>query len=508
VRYILFFLLVVASLNAKYFNTNILISKGVDPQVLNLSVTIFKQDVYFEIDVKDDKHIDNTLSSQNFRVLYNPYKKYGIDIGVEIPKKDINKYNTSDIKYELDFIMGLQSYLQSEKLYDEKTIKDMGKVDGFDVVEFEFNKDDIPRELSIYKHLKGRVYIKEGVLKKIILRNTDSFEYKGVEIKHYKKILNFSQPKDGYGYLIKSMSIKIDGQKDSKRYDSNVFGVFSNYKDKNENAIELIDGYEKNVVKNQEYEKINVNLERILPFFGQDVRRMGYDLPKPFGVSLVNMYQQTRFYMQKIEVDGHENISKVFKDTSKYENSTYASLIKADVWLLPFLDLSVLVGGTSTSTDVTLDFCLLPNKGCPSGGYPIDFSINTTSVLYGVGATLGGGVGDFFGSVDFQYILSYTASNDVKTQISIITPVFGYYFHSIGLRVYGGGMYEDLKEDVDFKARLENGKDITGTIYLKAQKWAGTLGCQYAFTRHWEANILGAYGEDFQNMSLVLTYRW
>jgi len=507
-KYIVYFILLVATLKAQYFNTNPFIQRGIDPKILNLSVTIFKQNISFEIDVMDNKYIDGNLTKQEFRVLYNPYKKYGIDIGVEIPKEDMKKYDKSDIKEELDFVMGLQSYLQSKKLYNQKSIKELGVEDGNEIIEFEFDEDKIPRELKFFKYLKGKVYIKNNQLKKVIVTNNESFKYKGINVKKYRKVLFFTKPMQGSGYLINSMSIEIEGSKDDKSYKSEIFGNFTKYKDKLGKSVALVGGYDLHNMRYREYEKIDVNLDRTLPFFGQEVRKMGYDLPKPFGVSLVTMYQETRFYMDGVSVEG-KDVSRFFRDDSKYENSTYATLVRADMWVLPFLNLSLLAGGTSTSTEVNLDLCLMPSLNCPRGGLVVPGHVNTNSVLYGAGATLGGGIGNFFASVDFQYMISYTDTADVETQINIITPIFGYYFQSVGLRAYGGAMYEDLKEEMDFKGTNPcDGSDISGSIKLKAEKWAGALGAQYAFTRHWEGNVLGAYGKDFQNISLVVTYRW
>ena len=69
-------------------------------------------------------------------------------------------------------------------------------------------------------------------------------------------------------------------------------------------------------------------------------------------------------------------------------------------------------------------------------------------------------------------------------------------------------MYQDLKEKMDFAVKSDTGQTISGSIKLRADKWAGSLGTQYAFTRHWEGNLMGVYGKDFQNISLVIGYRW
>jgi hypothetical protein len=397
--------------------------------------------------------------------------------------------------------MGLQSYLQSDKLYKEKSIKQIDSKNGYEIFKFEFDENKIPRELKFYKYLNGKIFIKNSTLVKIEITNKQDFKYNDYDIKSYKKTIYFSKPLIENGYLIRNIDIKIDAIKDSKKYTLSLNADFFNYKNINNNLIKIKKQHNPDFNEN-EFESINVNLDRTLPVFGQEIRKMGYDLPKPFGVSLVTMYQETRFYMDGISVEGTD-LSNLFTKESKYENSTYANIIRTDIWVLPFLNFSVLLGGTSTSTEVTIDLNI-PGLIIPktSVGH-----VDTTSFLYGAGATLGGGIGNFFTSVDFQYLYSKTDTAGVETQITVITPIFGYYFQDLGLRTYGGAMYEDLKEELSFSVPVKS-KTINGKIKLKAEKWSAALGAQYAFTRHWEANLLGAYGKDFQNVSLVITYRW
>jgi len=512
IRYLLTLLLLLSFANAKYYNTNPLIERGIDPQILNLAVTIYKQDVAYQLNVTHRQTTGVEQKVEKFKLLYDPFKKYGIDIRIEVAKDDVKRYNKSDIKKVLDEMMGMQSYLQSEKLYKQESIEYLGQENGIDVIRFSFDLENIPRELKYFHALQGKVYIKNRVLQKIEVTNFKSFKFQGIDVEHYKQRLLFSQLIGASGYLLKSTSLSISGKRDALPYSSFFEGDFSSYWSEKKSAITLKDKNYKVEDKRIAYETINVNLDRMFPIYGQEVRKMGYDLPKPFGVSFINMYQQTRFYMTGISLDkvnGNDSIgdiSKFFQEDTKYENSTYAALVKADMWVLPFLNFSLLVGGTSTATDINLDICLVPSLGCTTGDIMIP--INTNSLLYGAGATIGGGIGNFFASVDFQYMISYTKSAEVETQINIITPIFGYYFQNLGLRLFGGGMYEDLKEEVGFKGRLDSGTEIEGTINLKAEKWAGTIGTQYAFTRHWEGNLLGAYGKDFQNLSLVITYRW
>jgi hypothetical protein len=186
------------------------------------------------------------------------------------------------------------------------------------------------------------------------------------------------------------------------------------------------------------------------------------------------------------------------------------SMVQFDTWILPFLNVGVMVGGTDTATTVTLDTATLSKGlGTTIGGNSTTIDpFRTNSLLYGFGTTLAGGVGDFFGTINLQYMTSYTKSAEVTTEILVITPMFGYYFKDYGVRVMGGGMYEDLKESLDFDLTDAGKPALKGTIGLGAEKWAGTFGVNYDFTRHWTSNILISYGEDFQNLNFVVTYRW
>ena len=411
-KYLFILLLLFSYANAKYYNTNPLIERGIDPQVLNLAVTIYKQDVAYQLNVIHRQTVGSEEKTEKFKLLYDPFKKYGIDIRIEVAKDDLKGYNKSDIKKELDQMMGMQSYLQSEKLYLPESIKYLGKKDGVDIISFEFDMENIPRELNYFHALHGKLFVKNNILKKIIVTNSKAFEFQDIDMTSYKQELLFSPLVNASGYLLKSISLNIKGKKDGKRYSSFFEGTFSQYWSESSATITLKEkNKEEQYKENIEYETINVNLDRTLPIYGQEVRKMGYDLPKPFGVSFINMYQQTRFYMTGISLDkvnGKDSvgdISKFFQEDTKYENSTYAALVKADMWVLPFLNFSLLVGGTSTATDINLDICVVPALGCKAGD--IIIPINTNSLLYGAGATIGGGIGNFFASVDFQYMISY-----------------------------------------------------------------------------------------------------
>ncbi len=502
-------LLLQTTVFAKLFNTDPLISRGVDPHVINLIVTPFNQDVGYKMVTNVDESINGVHTKHTFNLLYDPFKSYGIDIRLQIPKNQVSQYDESDMKEDLDRLMGVQSYLQSERLYDQNSLKYLGKRDGYDVIYFTFKEDAIPRELKYYKNFEGTVYVKDGVLEKIEVVNTKPFYMEGVDVQKYKKVIYFQKPVANEGYLVSKSDINIKGTKQDVPYTSVLHGEVTYYWNESKDIITLENGLNTtHTVNDQAYKTIFVELDRTLPLLGQDARKEGYDLPKAFGISLISMVQQTRFYMTSFVVDGVD-ISDKFDENSKYENVTMVSMLQFDTWILPFLNLSLFLGGTDTSTDLTLDtnpICTV--VGCVGGGEKTFEPFNTNSLLYGVGATLGGGVGNYFTTINFQYITAYTKSADVQTEVTVITPLVGYYFQDYGVRVMVGGMYEDLKEYLDFDLTEAGAPNLKGRVGLTAEKWAGTFGVNYDFTRHWVGNVVLAYGKDFQNASIVANYRW
>lgn len=94
-------LLVIGSVNAVPYNSNVLIERGIDPHIINLAVTTFRQQIAYKIEIEYKKNIDGVDSVQEFNLLYDPFASYGIDVRIQVPKADMEKYDEGDIKEEI-----------------------------------------------------------------------------------------------------------------------------------------------------------------------------------------------------------------------------------------------------------------------------------------------------------------------------------------------------------------------------------------------------------------------
>jgi hypothetical protein len=87
--------------------------------------------------------------------------------------------------------------------------------------------------------------------------------------------------------------------------------------------------------------------------------------------------------------------------------------------------------------------------------------------------------------------------------MSIITPIIGYHYRELGIRALVGAQYQDTKETI--VATFGENQVIVG---LHSKKWAGLLGVEKGFDRHWSGSLMYSYGEDRNNLNLVLGYRF
>jgi len=140
-----------------------------------------------------------------------------------------------------------------------------------------------------------------------------------------------------------------------------------------------------------------------LPFLGEEALKRGYELPQPFGVGLVYYKLKRDIVITDVRV-GRNGTTPVsvpdavdFGSNSDVDNYN----LKADVWLLPFLNVYAIAGRienkSATHVEITLP-ALVP--GGAERRFRTEVQTELTGSVGGVGVTLAGGVGSFFGALD------------------------------------------------------------------------------------------------------------
>ncbi|HAS8503317.1 TPA: TonB-dependent receptor [Vibrio vulnificus] len=249
-----------------------------------------------------------------------------------------------------------------------------------------------------------------------------------------------------------------------------------------------------------------------LPIWKEDAEALGYTLPKPIGFNLSYMTMEQGINVDSIVLQGLDFIQLNADPGKQY---TEVLTLRADVWLLPFLNLYGLVGkldGYST-TDVNL------TVGSFLSTKIQDFRLDLDGYTTGFGAVLVGGYENWFALVDASFTQSRLTVIDGTIDAIVISPRVGYDFnrHGTPLRIWAGAMYQDVEQtlkgslsDLGLPSSLTSllPSDARFEVQQHLQTpWNPIVGMQYQINESWY--LLGEFGfGDRQSMFFSVDRRF
>ncbi|WP_232825792.1 hypothetical protein [Algoriphagus litoralis] len=197
----------------------------------------------------------------------------------------------------------------------------------------------------------------------------------------------------------------------------------------------------------------NMDYPYVFPILGAGAAKRGYDLPFVWGASAIYFTQQQQILIESTSVGfgGSElvDISQFIKFGPTIA-TTNAYTFRPDVWILPFLNVYGIIGGGTTSTEVTLID-------------PIGFQTtqNFSVSSYGLGATLTAAAGPVWFAWDNNYNFA-----DVEVVVEPV-PAFNSSFrvgHTIpslsnpqrNLSVWVGTFYQVIQNDTQGSIPVSN----------------------------------------------------
>ena len=237
-----------------------------------------------------------------------------------------------------------------------------------------------------------------------------------------------------------------------------------------------------------------------LPLLGDEARAAGADLPLPFGAALVGTGLTGRnIEITDVRLGLNGSPSSVSQFVTLGSTSDVANVnLKLDAWLLPFLNVYVLLGYVHNETR-TRGLVTVPRPGPIPGTRTttVDIETELDGFVGGLGATLAGGYRDFFMVADCNY-----------DQIDI---GFDDKFHALVASARGGwnGTIRELPVQLwvgagywDTAATAKGHTDIPGVgrLELEADQrpvkyWLYDVGGMVSFSKRYQ--ILVDFGTDF-----------
>jgi len=145
---------------------------------------------------------------------------------------------------------------------------------------------------------------------------------------------------------------------------------------------------------------------RMLPFLGEEARKLGHELPEPFGVGLVyyKLVRDIKVTDLRLANDGGPPTSvSQFVDLGSGTDVKNIN-VKLDAWLLPFLNVYGIVGKVWNKSDTTIDVTLPPLvSSAPGRRFTTTVPTSIEGTVGGLGVTLAGGYKSFFGALDVNW---------------------------------------------------------------------------------------------------------
>lgn len=253
--------------------------------------------------------------------------------------------------------------------------------------------------------------------------------------------------------------------------------------------------------------------ERILPFYGQKVIDLGYDLPLPIGISLIysDTFQSMEISDLEIGFNGGDKTPMTFVGFGDNSSDSKSPQLKVDAWVLPFMNVFVSVGQVSGDATVHFGFdgdqfieqsgldCRKPiNKPlCDrlegNQSVPIRVDVDFSGVSYTLGTVLAGGWNDYFVAIPLNVTYADMSSSDTYGLVYSTSPRFGKTFKlspERNIAVYTGASYLDSSLTIAGTHYFPDGANVDYKIKQdNTTKWAGIVGANLNINRYWSLGV-------------------
>lgn len=238
-----------------------------------------------------------------------------------------------------------------------------------------------------------------------------------------------------------------------------------------------------------------------LPIWGQEAREEGYDLPLPIGLSFTGLVQHQVPKIENLKFGFGDPKARPGIDLQGSKVVSATALVRADVWLFPFLNVYGFGGAIHGNADISINVRDFNLGGVPVDGFTLNIEDDYTGVTGGLGMTLAGGYKQYFGSLDANYSKAKLDFLDGKLDVTTVTARTGILVDS---EKYGNGstwlgvMYLDLYERLHGSIDVPVGpgtRRLNYDLYFTTEeKWSALAGGMWEFSKRSNAMVEVSYG--------------
>lgn len=228
----------------------------------------------------------------------------------------------------------------------------------------------------------------------------------------------------------------------------------------------------------------------------------GSPLPRPVGVGVTYYTQDQDYRLTSVEVGGaaaaalggagglvpvpSEMLTGIAADNSVREIN-----VKLDGWILPFLNVFGLVGALEGETAVD-------NLSPPLPVTSLDFDYD--GVVFGLGATLAGGVGPAFGALTATYTDTSLDGSESALTAWILAPKVGIRLDDVApaldVALWVGGVYQNIEEEQKGRLDIPGMGPVDYAVDLEQEEeWNYAAGATALLDDAWQVDLEAGFGE-------------
>lgn len=268
-----------------------------------------------------------------------------------------------------------------------------------------------------------------------------------------------------------------------------------------------------------------------LPFFGQEVIDLGFELPLPFGVSVIPASFEQDLTLSDLRI-GSGGVATRPIESLNFDNPSVkntALQLKFDAWLFPFMNVFATVGQVDGRATVPLSLLgqdLLPDRCDRPIATPAfcDQVFSATvkpdydGTNWSIGTTLAMGWDRFFFVLPMVYAVSDIDILNTDVDAINISPRFGINA-DLGrygdIAIFAGATYlkaeVEVAGDVVFDNPGDPGKDLTLSYRLVEENkdpWNAAIGTNWQLNQRWGLLLEVGLGGTRDDVIAGLTYRF
>lgn len=232
----------------------------------------------------------------------------------------------------------------------------------------------------------------------------------------------------------------------------------------------------------------------------------GVELPRIFGVGFNSISMERDIEVVGVEVSFLDLPPQDVSELAVFEveNRTTLSMARLDAWVLPFLDVYLMVGETRTNTSVAATFTV-DRPGLPPEEVTVIKNDKVDGPLYGFGATAVYGGDAWFWMADANYSRSDLDSFEGAIDAWYLSTRLGWHTNRdrMQYRLWGGLAY--LKSSRSLLLSVERpviGKVLVEVTQEPTRPWNVAIGGSVSINNRWD--LMLEYGTNFSDATLLV----